>query len=167
VRVPFEARFSRRTRVGFQAPVPPLGLGGERLPKTLREPKQEAEVLPSHVQREDPYTSGVVLLIGLMVIAIAVGLGGSAQASSTTSAARPTLTVTDMQPLSVNGRGFKARERVMVSTSGRRKSVTASSTGRFAVRFAGLSCAAGPIRAVGSKGSRAVTRPPKILCVEP
>jgi hypothetical protein len=45
--------------------------------------------------------------------------------------------------------------------------VTANASGRFVVRFASVKCAATAIVAVGSKGSRATTRPPKILCVEP
>ncbi|MGH3084983.1 MAG: hypothetical protein ACRDNP_13205, partial [Gaiellaceae bacterium] len=65
------------------------------------------------------------------------------------------------------GRGFNSSERVVVSTGTKRKSVTANSLGPFEVRFAGLKCAGATIRAVGSKGSRAATRPPRILCVEP
>lgn len=106
------------------------------------------------------------MLIGLVValIALATGPSGEMQASA---AVTPTLTVMGTEPLGVSGRGFKASERVVVSTSGRRKSVTANAAGRFVVRFSGLRCALGPIRAVGSQGSRAVTRPLKILCVHP
>jgi hypothetical protein len=113
-----------------------------------------------------------VFRIGLVVVLISVGLAGSAQAGAPTaptmsSAGRATLKITDVHPLSISGRGFKARERVVVSTSGRRKTVMTSSAGRFAVSFAGIRCAAGAIRAVGSKGSRATTTPPKIVCVAP
>lgn len=114
-----------------------------------------------------------MLLIGLLVL-ITVGLGGTTQGEkampakgSPVAASRANLTVMSMQPLSISGRGFKSGERVRVSTGTGRKSVTASSTGRFLVRFAAARCAAGAIVAVGSKGSRAVTRPPKVLCVAP
>lgn len=107
-----------------------------------------------------------MVLIGLVVALIAFGGPLEAQLSSVATGTA-TLTVMDMQPLSVRGQGFKPNERVVVTTAGARKSVTASAAGRFVVRFARLRCAAAPIRAVGSKGSRAVTRPPKILCVEP
>jgi hypothetical protein len=88
-------------------------------------------------------------------------LGGAA------TSVRPTLTITSMHPLEVIGRGFKPSERVVVSTATKRKTVTANSAGRFDVRFAGLKCAGATIVAVGSKGSRAATRPPRILCIEP
>jgi hypothetical protein len=111
-----------------------------------------------------------VLLIGLLLVLIALGLGGAAQGedlASTTSPVRANLTITSMYPLEVSGRGFKPSERVIVSTGTKRKSVTAGLGGRFVVRFAALKCAGSTIVAVGSKGSRAATRPPRILCVEP
>ncbi|MGH3080681.1 MAG: hypothetical protein ACRDNH_06035 [Gaiellaceae bacterium] len=109
-----------------------------------------------------------MLLIGLVVALIAVGLG-SQQTEQITPAVggRATLTIMDLQPLAVSGRGFKPNERVVVTTASARKTVMANAAGRFVVRFAGLRCVAGSIRAAGSKGSRAVTQPPKILCVAP
>jgi hypothetical protein len=108
----------------------------------------------------------IVLLIGVVVALVALGIGAPDETQAL-AAARPTLTVMATEPLGVSGRGFKAGERVIVSTSGKRRSVTANAAGRFVVRFSGLRCALGPIRAVGSKGSRAVTQPLKILCVHP
>jgi len=111
-----------------------------------------------------------MFLIGLLFLLITLGLGGAAlegDAAATKPAARATLTITSMHPLEVIGRGFKPSERVVVSTGSKRKSVTATSGGRFEVRFAGLRCAGATIVAVGSKGSRAATRPPRVLCVEP
>jgi hypothetical protein len=110
-----------------------------------------------------------VLLICLLFVLMTVTLSGAAQANEApaTAAARPSLTIMDLQPLTVSGRGFKANERVVVSTATSRKATTASSTGRFVVRFTRVTCAAHAIVAVGSKGSRATTRPPRILCVEP
>jgi hypothetical protein len=108
------------------------------------------------------------MLIGLLVVLITFGLGGAAQEERAAPATtRATLTVMDMSPLAISGRGFKSGERVAVSTGTARKSVTASASGRFVVRFGTVRCAATTIVAVGSKGSRATTKPPKILCVEP
>jgi hypothetical protein len=108
------------------------------------------------------------MLFGLLVVLITFSLGGAAQAEKAAPAAtRATLTVMDMRPLAISGRGFRSGERVVVSTGTARKSVTASASGRFVVRFASLRCAGTTIVAVGSKGSRARTNPPKILCVEP
>jgi hypothetical protein len=109
-----------------------------------------------------------MLLIGLVIALIAFGFGDvRGQQSSPTGSGKATLTVMGMSPLGVSGRGFQPGERVVVSTGAARRSVTANAAGRFVVRFPALRCAGAPIRAVGSKGSRAVTRPPKVLCVEP
>lgn len=108
------------------------------------------------------------MLIGLVVALIAFGLG-SLQTEQVTPAAgaKATLTIMDPHPLIVSGRGFKPNERVVVTTASARRTVTANAAGRFVVRFGNIRCVAGPIRAVGSKGSRVVTQPPKILCVAP
>jgi hypothetical protein len=111
------------------------------------------------------YTSGTVLTIALTVLLIACGSGEPAQREA--PAGRATLTVMSVSPLAVSGRGFKSGERVVVSTGTRRKTVVATAAGRFVARFAGLRCAGATIVAVGSRGSRATTRPPKVLCVEP
>jgi hypothetical protein len=111
-----------------------------------------------------------VLLIGLLVVLITVTLGGGAHArdlAPAADAARPSLAIMDLQPLTVSGRGFKTGERVIVSTGTSRKATTANTAGRFVVRFTRVTCAAHAIVAVGSKGSRATTRPPQILCVSP
>ena len=107
-----------------------------------------------------------MLLIGLLIAVIAFGGSDEAQRPSSATA-HPTLTVMGMNPLAVRGLGFRPSERVVVTTASARTSVTASATGRFVARFTRIRCAGSPIRAVGSKGSRAVTRPPKIVCVEP
>jgi hypothetical protein len=107
-------------------------------------------------------------MLAVAFLLIACGSGEPSQQSQREApAGRATLTVMSVSPLAVSGRGFKSGERVVVSTSTRRKSVTATSAGRFVVRFAGLRCAGMTIVAVGSQGSRATTRPPKVLCVEP
>jgi hypothetical protein len=96
------------------------------------------------------YTFGTVLMVALAFVLMACGSGEPAQQEA--SAGRVTLIVTSMSPLAVSGRGFESGERVAVSTG---------------ARFVGLGCAGATIVAVGSKGSRATTRPPKVLCVEP
>ena len=111
------------------------------------------------------YTFGTVLMVALAFVLMACGSGEPAQQEA--PAGRATLIVTSMSPLAVSGRGFESGERVAVSTGARRKTVVATSSGRFVVRFVGLRCAGATIVAVGSKGSRATTRPPKVLCVEP
>ena len=115
------------------------------------------------------YTRCVVWSIRVLVVVTMVTLSGAAQANGlpAAKAARPALTITDLQPLTVSGRGFRANERVTVSSGPSRRSTTASSAGRFVVRFTKVTCAAHAIVAVGSKGSRATTRPPQILCVSP
>jgi hypothetical protein len=113
------------------------------------------------------HTLRLVFFIGLLVLLITFGLGEAAPEANTAQTARPTLAITDMQPLSISGRGFKANERVVVSIGPRRRAVTADGRGRFAVRFARVSCASGTVRAVGSKGSRAAAHFPKTLCIEP
>jgi hypothetical protein len=121
-------------------------------------------------QPSSPTPANVVLLVGVLVVRLTLGLSGAAQeedVASATPRAQATLTITSMYPLEVIGRAFEPSERAVVSTGARRKSVTANSAGRFVVTFAGLRCAGTRIVAVGSKGSRAATRPAKILCVAP
>ena len=80
---------------------------------------------------------------------------------------RATLKLKDLTPLTVEGRGFGARERVVLSVSvlgaQRVRTVAANREGRFASRFAlrlGV-CAELTVRARGAQGHRA------ILQVEP
>lgn len=80
---------------------------------------------------------------------------------------RPTLKLKDLSPLTVEGRGFGPRERVVLSASalGAQRARTARATrdGRFVVRFTLRlgRCAELTVRARGSLGHRA------ILQVEP
>jgi hypothetical protein len=84
--------------------------------------------------------------------------------ASTAVAATPRarLVVMTTSPVSVQGTGFRAGERVTVTLMAgdtRRKAVTANAQGRFGVRFSGVSiqpCEGYFIRAEGRRGSLAV-----------
>jgi hypothetical protein len=110
-----------------------------------------------------------VLVIGLIVLLITFGLDAAVESPAAPAAqsARPKLTITNMNPLQVAGRGFKPRERVVLSVGQRRRAVTADAGGRFSVRFGRAMCSGGTISAVGSKGSRAAVRLPRTVCAAP
>jgi hypothetical protein len=114
-----------------------------------------------------------VLLLALLALVLypsfltADGATSNGKAPPTTATGRASLVITNLEPLSVTGRGFKAGERVTVRFELRRKATTATGAGRFVVRFANPGCDGGTIIAVGSKGSRAVANFSQLLCVEP
>ena len=96
-----------------------------------------------------------VFAVGVLAVAVVVGTAGA-------GGGRPAVRVTDERPLTVTGARFKRAERVTVSAfvASRlaKKTVTASSTGRFTVRFRRVAvdgCSMYVVRAVGQKGSRA------------
>ena len=74
----------------------------------------------------------------------------------------PSLRVVRLTPPTFRGSGFHAHERVSVSLSispARTERVRADASGRFRVRLAAVpKCGAWSVRAVGSRGSRAVYR---------
>jgi hypothetical protein len=112
----------------------------------------------------------LVLLALLLYPSFLSADGATAESGKATPMAalgRPTLVITNLEPLSVAGRGFKPGERVTVRFESRRKATTATRAGRFVVRFANTSCDGGTIVAIGSKGSRAVANFSPLLCVEP
>ena len=85
---------------------------------------------------------------------------------------KPLLLVGPLAPLTVHGIHFKTRERVTVMLDGGRsgvKRVLATRAGAFAAAFdiKLLPCRTVTIRAVGSKGSRAVRQLPRPNCREP
>ena len=106
------------------------------------------------------------MALGLLVVVLTLSLGETSRPDES-AGTRASLRVAGANPLVVQGRGFEPREQVKIKAGPRRASVVASTRGTFVIRLARLRCVAGPIVAVGSKGSRAVTRPPPILCVEP
>ena len=77
-----------------------------------------------------------------------------------------------LAPLTIHGVRFKPRERVTVTLDGGKRGtrhVIASRTGSFSARFEVklLACRTVTIRAVGSKGSRAVRQLSRPNCREP
>jgi hypothetical protein len=110
-----------------------------------------------------------VLVVGLIVLLITFGMDAAVEdpAAPAAQSARPKLTITSMNPLKVAGRGFKARERVVLSVGQRRRAVTTDTRGRFTARLGRAMCSGGTISAVGSKGSRAAVRLPRTVCAAP
>jgi carboxypeptidase family protein len=93
-------------------------------------------------------------LIALMVFPLAAGV-----ASATL---HPSLRLVRMTPPTFRGSGFHARERVTVSlniVNTQKVRVRADAQGRFRVRLSAVpKCGAWKVRALGSRGSRAVYR---------
>lgn len=112
----------------------------------------------------------IVLLVTILV-ALSAGAASLSGDSQSTSPQRAVLTVAHAQPLTVLGRGFKARERVRISADRRRKVISATARGRFVVRFVELDpCNTVTVTAVGESGSRAsVTLRPswRVHCAAP
>jgi hypothetical protein len=106
-----------------------------------------------------PSCAVAVLLAALALAPAGAGSGGAA------------LTLVDRQPLTVLGRGFKAYERtrvVVVAQTKSQKTVRATSTGRFAVRFATLDvprCGGVFATARGQAGSFARLKIPLPACL--
>jgi hypothetical protein len=106
---------------------------------------------------------GVVLTLVLVSMTAAWAKAGVKQ---------PTVTITSMSPAVVHGAGFVPQERVIVTVSAkgsRTRTITASATGAFRIRFVGFSiprCAVYGVRAKGNRGSfvswKIVT-----MCAEP
>lgn len=105
----------------------------------------------------------VVTLAGLVTAALLAALGS---ASSGESSGRPTLSVVDQRPFTVQGRHFRSRERVKVTLykqqeSVRTRRVTASSSGVFSTVLQEAAvdrCDMIFVRAVGARGSDAVLK---------
>ena len=92
----------------------------------------------------------------------------STEPPSAAKAGRPTLMLTDEDPLSLRGSRFKARERVRVTAddgSGpARKTVTAGTTGGFVVSFVGVDTCSLTVTAVGDMGSRTSFQLSSFVC---
>jgi hypothetical protein len=110
------------------------------------------------------------LLTLLVLAAIVVG------AASAASMARPSLRVAGLDPVTVRGSSFHARERVKVTlVSGALKrtlSVRTSAAGRFTATFDLLTpldpCIAGwAVTAIGAEGDRASAKGPLRQCPPP
>ena len=104
-----------------------------------------------------------------------LGMQLAAAPAAAAPAAVPSLRIADTSPLVVQGRHFRAGERVRVTLVAPAlelrlpRRVTASPTGRFTVRFDRPRpgpCLGFTVTAVGSGGSRAVVkRPPLPACM--
>jgi hypothetical protein len=117
-------------------------------------------------------------LLAALTAVVAFGLGcGTSSGSGADRApeqrsAKPQLLVAELYPLTVRGVRFKPGERVTVSVDGGRrgaKSMRAGDRGGFTARFFVTipRCETVTIRAVGGRGSRAVTQVPRPDCREP
>jgi len=100
------------------------------------------------------------LLIALLLFPLASGVAGARL--------HPSLHALRLTPPTFRGTGFHPRERVNVSLGIRHETtiqVRADASGRFRVKFAAVPrCDAWTVRAVGSRGSRAIYRHP--ACAE-
>jgi hypothetical protein len=114
----------------------------------------------------------VTLVVGLCVLAVTWSAVGALGASSQ---ARPALGVVGTRPFDVRGYGFQPGERVQVllAVGGRQywRSTVAAGNGTFRASF-GVSlgsCGRFTLRALGSKGSRALVLQRRLLpaCVSP
>ena len=98
-----------------------------------------------------------LLLLTAVLAAVVAAPGGVART-------HPTINVTRVIPITVQGSGFKAGERVKVvvrSPAVYRKTVTATRRGRFIAAFRhGSKCASIHVLATGNRGSRATTYVP-------
>lgn len=98
-----------------------------------------------------------LFLIGTALAAVVAAPGGVART-------HPTVNVTRVIPITVQGSGFRAGERVKVvvrSPAVYRKTVTATRRGRFTAAFRrGSKCASIRVLATGNKGSRATAYVP-------
>jgi hypothetical protein len=105
--------------------------------------------------------------------AIATALLGQAATFAGHVTTRPSLRLMDSSSVAFRGSGFKPRERVqvvLVASTRSAKSVTASATGAFVVRFAGVdasSCVGFSATARGSGGSRATFKRAPGQCPSP
>jgi hypothetical protein len=117
---------------------------------------------------------GVLALLAVAVLAPGSSSAAIATEPATTppSLTKPLLLIGPLAPLTVHGLHFKARERVTVTLDGGKsgvKHVVATRIGAFSAAFdiKLLACRTVTIRAVGSRGSRAVRQLPRPNCREP
>jgi len=107
-----------------------------------------------------------------MVVGSGTASVASDPATTVPPLAKPLLLVGPLAPLTIHGIRFKARERLTVTLDGGRSGIRQVLTNRagafsaaFNIKF--LPCRTVTIRAVGSKGSRAVRQLPRPNCREP
>ena len=96
-----------------------------------------------------------------LLAAVAVGCsGGSAVGGSeSTASSQASIQIVRKAPLTIRGQGFRARERVKVSASGRNWRLRANPAGTFVLTISsGDRCNSTRVLAVGSDGSHAVVK---------
>ena len=108
-------------------------------------------------------------MFGVIAAALAIGVAGISEAAG--SSTKPSLRLTDRQPLSVQARHFLSRERVRVRVTGdaqESRTVRANAAGAFSVRFADIMvgrCDAIRVVATGGRGSTATLKTlPAMAC---
>jgi hypothetical protein len=108
--------------------------------------------------------------VGIIALSIAAVATGAASASPTSTTARPSVRVSDLNPFTVRGTNFKARERVRVVISSKKhrttRTVTANGRGSFRTAFAFKlrGCDEYSVRATGGGGSRAAVKSSQQSC---
>jgi len=97
--------------------------------------------------------------VTFVVAAIAIGMGSAGAAQRP-----PVVRVARLDPVTVQGARFRARERVTVTYTGsvrRTRVVVTSQSGSFSARFAGVTddpCTGFSLSALGASGDRATAR---------
>jgi len=109
-------------------------------------------------------------LRGLLVLLLCAAAVGAGQARAVAQAAKPTLHVVRLKPLTVSGTGFKAKEKIVLRVTGDATGTargTANARGAFRLTLpaALTTCSTYALRANGAGGSRAQLRAPlKAAC---
>jgi hypothetical protein len=111
------------------------------------------------------------LLVGLLLICCVLP-AASAHGSDGDAGAAPTLRVVGLYPLTVYGANFRGAELVKLTARAQTtvvRTVQASARGRFTaqMRLRVPRCGTATVRAIGSRGSRAVGQLPGPHCVNP
>jgi hypothetical protein len=119
--------------------------------------------------------AGAALLAAAAVIATVVAQTSGSSSSEQATAREPKavsraqISATGQSPLTVEGTGFRPRERVRLAVKGRKARVTAraGANGRFVAVFKDVfDCGSVTVSATGSKGSRASFNISQIVCIE-
>jgi hypothetical protein len=110
------------------------------------------------------------LLVGLLLVCSA--LPATAARDATDAGSRPTLRVVGPYPLTVLGTNFRGAEWVKLTARAQTtvvRTVRASARGRFTAQMSLRvpRCGTATVRAIGSRGSRAVGQLPAPHCVNP
>jgi hypothetical protein len=106
------------------------------------------------------------LIALLAAVALGCSAGSAVGGAESTSSPQAKLQVVRKAPLTVRGQGFRARESVRVSASGRNWRLRTSSAGTFVLTLgSGDRCNSVRVLAVGSAGSYAVVKAlPSPMC---